>query len=108
MTIPALTERMERKDRISRRSVATCLAAGLLAAPSFMRSAFALPPGIVPFRHVARDEALADLKQRLRNTRLPEGETVSDWSQGVQHGLSVFFTLDDDVFHTYSAYARGT
>ena len=24
------------------------------------------------------------------------------------HGLSVFFRLDDDVFHTYSAYARGT
>jgi pimeloyl-ACP methyl ester carboxylesterase len=83
MTIPTLTGRMERKDRISRRSVATCLAAGLLAAPSFMRSAFALSPGTVPFRHVARDEALADLKQRLRNTRLPEGETVSDWSQGV-------------------------
>jgi predicted dithiol-disulfide oxidoreductase (DUF899 family) len=27
---------------------------------------------------------------------------------GEEHGLSVFFTLDDDVFHTYSAYARGT
>ena len=23
------------------------------------------------------------------------------------HGLSVFFRLDDAVFHTYSAYARG-
>jgi len=27
---------------------------------------------------------------------------------GEEHALSVFFTLDDDVFHTYSAYARGT
>jgi predicted dithiol-disulfide oxidoreductase (DUF899 family) len=27
--------------------------------------------------------------------------------EGEEHGLSVFFRLDDDVFHTYSAYARG-
>jgi predicted dithiol-disulfide oxidoreductase (DUF899 family) len=25
-----------------------------------------------------------------------------------EHGLSVFFRLDDDIFHTYSAYACGT
>ena len=23
------------------------------------------------------------------------------------HGLSVFFRIDDDVFHSYSSYARG-
>ena len=28
--------------------------------------------------------------------------------KGEEHGLSVFFRLDEDVFHTYSAYARGT
>ncbi len=28
--------------------------------------------------------------------------------EGEEHGLSVFFQMDDDVFHTYSAYARGT
>ncbi|MGB7045841.1 MAG: DUF899 family protein, partial [Methylocella sp.] len=27
---------------------------------------------------------------------------------GEEHGLSVFFRLDDEVFHTYSADARGT
>jgi len=27
---------------------------------------------------------------------------------GEEHGLSVFFTLGDEVFHTYSTYARGT
>jgi hypothetical protein len=27
---------------------------------------------------------------------------------GEEHGLSVFFRIEDDVFHTYSAYARGT
>jgi len=28
--------------------------------------------------------------------------------EGEEHGLSVFFRLDDELFHTYSAYARGT
>jgi len=28
--------------------------------------------------------------------------------EGEEHGLSVFFQMDDDVFHTYSVYARGT
>jgi predicted dithiol-disulfide oxidoreductase (DUF899 family) len=28
--------------------------------------------------------------------------------KGEEHGLSVFFRLGEDVFHTYSAYARGT
>jgi predicted dithiol-disulfide oxidoreductase (DUF899 family) len=27
--------------------------------------------------------------------------------EGKAHGLSVFFQMDDDVFHTYLAYARG-
>ena len=28
--------------------------------------------------------------------------------EGEEHGLSVFFRLDEDVYHTYSTYARGT
>jgi predicted dithiol-disulfide oxidoreductase (DUF899 family) len=28
--------------------------------------------------------------------------------EGEEHGLSVFFQLEGEVFHTYSAYARGT
>jgi predicted dithiol-disulfide oxidoreductase (DUF899 family) len=28
--------------------------------------------------------------------------------EGEEHGLSVFFRLGDDLFHTYSAFARGT
>ena len=27
--------------------------------------------------------------------------------EGETHGLSVFFRLGDDIFHTYSTYARG-
>jgi pimeloyl-ACP methyl ester carboxylesterase len=36
-----------------------------------------------PFRIDVPDSALADLRERLRNTRWPEREPVEDWSQGV-------------------------
>ena len=35
-----------------------------------------------PFRIHATDDQLNDLRNRLRNTRWPEEETVDDWSQG--------------------------
>jgi hypothetical protein len=38
---------------------------------------------ITPFRYVARQAALDDLRQRLARARWPERETVADWSQGV-------------------------
>src|SRR6516162_10043698 len=38
---------------------------------------------IRPFRVEIPEAALADLRQRLAQTRLPEKETVSDYSQGV-------------------------
>ncbi|KAE9364856.1 epoxide hydrolase domain-containing protein [Stipitochalara longipes BDJ] len=38
---------------------------------------------IRPFSIKAPEEALADLRQRLANTRLPDRETVGDYSQGV-------------------------
>jgi predicted dithiol-disulfide oxidoreductase (DUF899 family) len=37
-----------------------------------------------------------------------EARKVPNAADGEEHGLSVFFRLDDDVFHTYSVYARGT
>jgi pimeloyl-ACP methyl ester carboxylesterase len=36
-----------------------------------------------PFRISIPDAVLADLQQRLRNTRWPEPEPVDDWSQGI-------------------------
>jgi predicted dithiol-disulfide oxidoreductase (DUF899 family) len=33
---------------------------------------------------------------------------VTDATVGEKHGLSVFFRLGNEIFHTYSAYARGT
>jgi pimeloyl-ACP methyl ester carboxylesterase len=38
---------------------------------------------IQPFRIAADDSALEDLRRRLRATRWPERETVTDWSQGI-------------------------
>lgn len=38
---------------------------------------------ITPFRIEASDEALEDLRRRLRATRWPEAEPVTDWSQGI-------------------------
>jgi epoxide hydrolase len=37
---------------------------------------------ITPYRISVTDAALTDLKARLRNTRWPDAELVSDWSQG--------------------------
>ena len=38
---------------------------------------------ITPFRIDIPDADLDDLRQRLRQTRWPEAETVDDWSQGI-------------------------
>ena len=38
---------------------------------------------ITPFTIAVPDEALEDLRDRLRRTRWPEPTTVTDWSQGV-------------------------
>jgi predicted dithiol-disulfide oxidoreductase (DUF899 family) len=37
-----------------------------------------------------------------------EASSAPNAIKGEEHGLSVFFSLGDDVFHTYSVYARGT
>ena len=38
---------------------------------------------IKPFKIEISDAAIADLQQRLANTRWPDAETVDDWSQGI-------------------------
>jgi epoxide hydrolase len=38
---------------------------------------------IVPFTIAIPDDALADLRARLHNTRWPNSEVVDDWSQGI-------------------------
>jgi predicted dithiol-disulfide oxidoreductase (DUF899 family) len=53
--------------------------------------------------HVTLDPAVAPLEYNYRTEEPLEGEWPSE-----RPGLSCFLRLDDRVFHTYSAYARGT
>jgi len=48
--------------------------------------------------HATLDEKVAPVEYNYR-----EVET-----RGEEHGVSVFFKLNDDLYHTYSSYARGT
>ncbi len=70
---------------ITRRTVLASAAA--VGAVGLFAGKTAVPAGdndaIRPFQFKASDEQLADLHDRLLATRLPEKETVSDFSQGV-------------------------
>jgi predicted dithiol-disulfide oxidoreductase (DUF899 family) len=54
-------------------------------------------PKVAPVEYNYRSKAETEAKKR-RPVKM----------EGEEHGLSVFFRLDDEVFHTYSSYARGT
>ncbi|MEO0828125.1 MAG: DUF899 domain-containing protein [Cyanobacteria bacterium J06635_15] len=47
--------------------------------------------------HVTLDESVAPAQYNYRPVSI----------KGERHGMSVFFRLDDAIFHTYSTYARG-
>ena len=58
--------------------------------------------------HVTLDENVAPAEYNYRDKAAMEARQGPNLMEGEEHGLSVFFRVDDDVFHTYSAYARGT
>jgi predicted dithiol-disulfide oxidoreductase (DUF899 family) len=59
--------------------------------------------------HVSLDPKVAPTEYNYRNkTEMETAKGHPVLLEGEEHGLSVFFRLDEDVFHTYSAYARGT
>jgi predicted dithiol-disulfide oxidoreductase (DUF899 family) len=58
--------------------------------------------------HVTLDETVAPVQYNYRSKAEMIANDVPNLTQGEEHGLSVFFTLGDEVYHTYSAYARGT
>jgi predicted dithiol-disulfide oxidoreductase (DUF899 family) len=58
--------------------------------------------------HVTLDESIAPVEFNYRDKAEMEARKGPNAMKGEEHGLSVFFRLDDDVFHTYSVYARGT
>jgi predicted dithiol-disulfide oxidoreductase (DUF899 family) len=47
-------------------------------------------------------------KLEARNKVELEANKVPNAISGEEHGLSVFFRIGDEVFHTYSAFAHGT
>ncbi|HSS78546.1 MAG TPA: DUF899 domain-containing protein [Thermoanaerobaculia bacterium] len=58
--------------------------------------------------HVTLDPKVAPQEYNYRNKAemaAAVGHEVQ--MEGEAHGLSVFFRIDDDLFHTYSVYARG-
>jgi predicted dithiol-disulfide oxidoreductase (DUF899 family) len=59
--------------------------------------------------HVTSDPKIAPVEYNYRSkaeTEATKGHPVK--MEGEEHGLSVFFRLDDGLFHTYSSFARGT
>jgi predicted dithiol-disulfide oxidoreductase (DUF899 family) len=58
--------------------------------------------------HVTNNEKIAPIEYNYRNKAELEANKVPNAIVGEEHGLSVFFRIGDDVFHTYSTYARGT
>ena len=58
--------------------------------------------------HVTLDESVRPIEYDYRSKAEMEAANSPNGTQGEEHGLSVFFRVDDDVFHTYSTYARGT
>src|SRR3954463_14826797 len=64
-----------------RSAVAAIALAGSIVLPL---QATAADPSIHPFKFTASAQQLSGLRERIRETRWPEKETVSDSSQGVQ------------------------
>jgi predicted dithiol-disulfide oxidoreductase (DUF899 family) len=57
--------------------------------------------------HVTLDGNVAPVEYNYRNKAEMEARKGPNLMEGEEHSLSVFFRLDDDIFHTYSVYARG-
>jgi predicted dithiol-disulfide oxidoreductase (DUF899 family) len=57
--------------------------------------------------HVTLDEKVAPVEYNFRSKAEMIAHGMPNPMEGEAHGLSVFFRDGEDVFHTYSAYARG-
>ena len=58
--------------------------------------------------HVTLDERVTPPEYNYRGKAEMEARRGEPWSgKGEHHGLSVFFRIDGEAFHTYSTYARG-
>ncbi|MCE9605253.1 MAG: DUF899 domain-containing protein [Planctomycetia bacterium] len=59
--------------------------------------------------HVTQNKKVVPLQYNYRDAAEMESRQKEEpyFMEGESHGLSVFFRLDDTVYHTYSTYARG-
>jgi len=57
--------------------------------------------------HVTLDEKIAPIEYNYRSKAELLATGSPNQVEGESHGLSVFFRVGDEVFHTYSSYARG-
>ncbi|MDB5335590.1 MAG: putative dithiol-disulfide oxidoreductase, family [Planctomycetaceae bacterium] len=59
--------------------------------------------------HVTQDHTIVPIQYNYRQQAELEARKAVEpyFTKGETHGLSVFFQLDDAVYHTYSTYARG-
>jgi predicted dithiol-disulfide oxidoreductase (DUF899 family) len=57
--------------------------------------------------HVTLDEKVRPIEYNYRTKEEMIARDGPNQIEGESHGLSVFFRMEDDVFHTYSVYARG-
>ncbi|AIE87964.1 DUF899 domain-containing protein [Fimbriimonas ginsengisoli] len=58
--------------------------------------------------HVTHDESVAPIEYNYQTKEELQARRGPDPIKGEDHGLSVFFRVGDEVYHTYSTYARGT
>ncbi|MGF1567494.1 MAG: DUF899 domain-containing protein [Nodosilinea sp.] len=58
--------------------------------------------------HVSQDSSIAPVEYNYRNQAELESRPGGEFfAKGEGHGVSVFFCLGEQVFHTYSTYGRG-
>lgn len=57
--------------------------------------------------HVTLDENITPIEYNYRDKAELEKTIGPNVIQGESHGLSVFFRIGSDIFHTYSTYGRG-
>lgn len=57
--------------------------------------------------HATLDAKVAPVEYNFRTKAQLEAKQAPGQTTGEAHGLSVFFRMGRDVFHTYSTYARG-
>jgi predicted dithiol-disulfide oxidoreductase (DUF899 family) len=57
--------------------------------------------------HVSQDESVTPIEYNFKDKATLEKQGLNWAARGEQQGMSAFFRDGEDIFHTYSSYARG-